>query len=291
MSNSTRAALLTLIALVAFAGNSILCRQALGAERIDPSSFTAIRVGSGALVLVPLAWSRGTTLPHRGALPALTLAGYALGFSLAYQWLDTGTGALLLFGAVQVTMVGLGILRGERPPLGVWIGGTVAAAGLAILVAPGVSAPDPLGVLFMAGAGVCWGGFSLLGKGVQDPVSSTAQAFAWAALGCGLLALVDGPGHASMQGIGLAVASGAITSGLGYALWYAALAHHTATSAAIVQLSVPVIAAIGGVLLLDEAITARLVGAGVITLVGVAGAAWSRPGAPSTAGARAGQDA
>ncbi len=258
---------LTVLALVAFAGNSLLCRLALRDGAIDPASFTAVRLGAGALVLLPLvrgggAWS------WRGALALLV---YALGFSLAYVSLDAGTGALLLFGLVQITMLGAGLRAGERLG-GLQLVGTAAAvAGVVVLVAPGVSAPDPRGALLMAAAGVAWGVYSLLGRGVARPAAATARAFLLAAP-VSLLALPLAPGALFVEPRGalLAGISGAVTSGLGYVVWYRALRGHTASSAAVVQLAVPVLAALGGVALLDEAVTTRLVGASALTLGGVA---------------------
>lgn len=254
---------------MAFAGNSILCRMALRGEAIDAISFTALRLASGALVLLP--FLRGGRYGRWRARAAVALFAYALGFSLAYVSIDAGTGALLLFGCVQVTMIGAGLREGERPtPLGAF-GIAVATVGVVLLVAPGVTAPDPAGAALMAFAGVAWGVYSLLGRGVTAPTVSTANNFLLAApLGFAALALNASRASFTATGALLAVASGAITSGLGYVLWYAALRGHSATSAAVVQLSVPVLAAVGGVVLLGETTTWRLAGSGALTLGGVA---------------------
>ena len=212
-----------------------------------------------------------TAAPQGDWRKATALFGYALGFSVAYVSLDTATGALLLFGAVQGTMIGVGLQRGERPGHRQWLGILLGLGGLVALLLPGASAPSPWGAAAMVGAGASWGIYSLLGRGVADPTASTAQAFLWATPAALLVAL-PGIQEATItaRGIGLAAASGAVTSGLGYALWYSALRGHTATSAAVVQLSVPVLAALGGWLLLSEPLTLRLLIAGSVTLLGVA---------------------
>jgi drug/metabolite transporter (DMT)-like permease len=276
--------------MLAFAANSLLCRLAIGpAHAIDPVSFTSIRLVSGALALWLLVrLRRGRAPAHRAPATGSWRSGaalfaYALGFSLAYVSLEAGVGALILFGAVQVTMLGIGLLSGERPVLGEWIGFVVAVSGLVYLVAPGVSAPPLAGSLLMAIAGLSWGLYSLWGRGAANPITQTAGNFLHAVpmtVAASVFALreID----ATSTGVLLAVISGALTSGLGYVIWYAALRGHTATSAAIVQLSVPVLAALGGVALLDETITRRLVVASVLTLGGVAGAilARARSGTP-----------
>jgi len=265
-------ALLTFLAMLAFAANSVLCRLALGDGAIDAPRFTAVRIVAGALVLVTLARARSqeASLEGNWRQPA-SLFVYALGFSLAYVSLDTGTGALILFGAVQGTMIGAGVLRGERPTGRQQLGIALGLGGLVALLLPGASAPSPWGAAAMAVAGVGWGLFSLLGQGVSDPIASTARAFLWATP-VALLVALPGMGEAvvSARGVGLAATSGAITSGLGYAIWVAALRGHSATSAAVVQLSVPVLAGLGGWLLLSEPLTGRFVAAGGVTLVGVA---------------------
>ena len=271
---AARGALLTCAALLAFAGNSLLCRLALAGRAIDPASFTAIRVASGAAVLAlvgrPFRAAPAGGAPWRPAA-AGALFAYALCFSLAYVTLDAGVGALLLFGAVQVSMLGAGLARGERLTLRQAGGLLAAVAGLLVLVRPGLSAPDPAAAALMILAGLAWGVYSLLGRGVADPVRATAHNFLLATPAAAVaLAACAARLDASPRGALLAAASGALTSGLGYVAWYAALRHHTATSAAVVQLAVPVLAALGGVALLGERPTARLFAAAVLTLGGVA---------------------
>jgi drug/metabolite transporter (DMT)-like permease len=272
----TRTGVLTVLALVGFAANSLLCRAALagGGLRIDAVSFTVVRIASGMLVLGVLLLGRGGRYRGGSWASALALVAYAVGFSLAYVRIGAGVGALLLFGCVQATMLGTAIVRGERPSALEWAGLVLALGGLVGLTAPGASAPDALGAVLMAGAGVAWGVYSLRGRGSTDPLAATAHNFLlgvpWV-LGFAALSALTGTWtpRATGAGVGLAVASGALASGVGYSLWYAALPHLTATRAAIVQLSVPVLAATGGVLLLGEAVTARLLGAGAALLGGV----------------------
>lgn len=269
-SSIVRTTVLTLFTLVAFAGNSVLCRMALKDGAIDPLGFTGLRLLSGALVLIPVL---RTGVRPWSAKSGLALVGYAIAFSLAYVSLEAGTGALILFGCVQFTMVGAGLRAGERPGPWAWGGIATAMAGLVVLVLPGVSAPDPGGAALMALAGVGWGVYSLLGRGVPSPVRATACNFVLAApVGLVVLAVSWFGDRAqwSPEGVLLALASGAITSGLGYVIWYAALRGHTATSAAVVQLAVPLVAALTGVLLLEEPTSARLFGASALTLGGVA---------------------
>jgi drug/metabolite transporter (DMT)-like permease len=278
----------TCLALVAFAANSILCRLALGKDSIDAVSFTAVRLVSGALTLAIIAMLRKPKGPRIAGrfLSALTLFGYAIAFSLAYITLKTGAGALILFGCVQLTMIGYGIARGERPRLLEWLGIVAAFGGLAYLVIkPGVAAPHPVGAALMALAGISWGIYSLRGRGVQDPIAATAGNFLYAAplavmilpIGLASDSLSAWPSlHHTPPGVYLALASGAITSGLGYVIWYTALPGLTATRAATVQLCVPVLAAIGGQLLSGEPITLPLVVASVLVLGGVGLAVFSR---------------
>lgn len=261
----------TVVALVAFAANSILCRLALGGNLIDPTSFTAMRLASGAAILLPWALSQKGARGSWQIPSAMALFVYALLFSLAYVTLGAGTGALLLFGLVQLTMLAVAFSRGERPAAVQVVGMGVAAGGVVWLVAPGVTAPDPRGAVFMALAGVAWGAYSLLGRGVANPAVATARNFILAApLGLLFMVLFAGERHIEVLGALLAVVSGALTSGLGYVLWYSALRGHTRTSAAVVQLAVPIIAAWGGTIFLAEELTMRLVGAAVLTLGGVA---------------------
>lgn len=264
---------LTLVAMFAFAANSLLCRMALGEGLIDAASFTTVRVLSGAitlsLILLPRWRTRGR---DRADWRAVTmLFTYMAFFSFAYLSLSAGTGALLLFGAVQLTMFAVALHSGERFPLLSWAGLALALSGLVYLVSPGVTAPDPLGAVLMAIAGTAWGVYSLLGKHVADPLEATANNFIYSAPMVVLLSLILlGNFQITPKGLALAVISGAAASGLGYVIWYAALKGLSATRAATIQLSVPVIAAIGGVILLSEQMTMRLVLASFATLGGIA---------------------
>jgi drug/metabolite transporter (DMT)-like permease len=264
---------LTALALIAFAGNSVLCRLALGEAAIDPASYTAIRLISGALTLWLI-----TVLIHKGSRAGASgswVAGgwlflYAISFSFAYVSLSAGTGALILFAAVQFTMIAAGLRSGERPMGLEWCGLSIAVAGLIYLLFPGFTAPSLAGSLLMGVAGIAWGLYSLLGRGVSDPIQATANNFLRAAP----LILFVAPfqlASLAVAPIGLiwAVLSGAITSGLGYVIWYAALTRLTATRAATVQLAVPVIAALGGVAFLSERITGRLLISTVAILGGI----------------------
>lgn len=270
--SSSRLFALTTLAMLAFAGNSLLCRAALQHTSIDASSFTVIRLISGALVLWLLVRLRSGRPAGRGNWgSALALFAYAAGFSFAYVSLPAATGALLLFGAVQATMIGVGLWRGERLRRWQIAGLVLALGGLLGLLLPGLSAPPLLGALLMLGAGVAWGVYSLRGKDSGDPLRVTAGNFARAvpmAMVMGLLTL----NHATLDGAGVAyaVASGAVTSGIGYAIWYTALPGLKATHAATIQLSVPVIAAFGGIALLGEPLTLRLVLAAIAILGGIA---------------------
>jgi len=264
---------LTTLAMLAFAGNSLLCRAALKHTAIDASSFTVIRLISGALVLWLLVRLRSdsNTTGQGNWGSALALFAYAAGFSFAYVSLPAATGALLLFGAVQATMIGVGLWRGERMRRWQTVGLVLALGGLLGLLLPGLSAPPLLGALLMVGAGAAWGVYSLRGKGAGDPLLVTAGNFARAvplALVMGLLML----NHATFDvaGVAYAVASGAVTSGIGYAIWYTALPGLKATHASTIQLSVPVIAALGGIALLGEPLTLRLVMGSIAMLGGIA---------------------
>jgi len=267
--------LLVVLALLGFAGNSLLCRAALaqGGKLIDAASFTAVRLASGALVLSLLLVARSNR-PREGTFrSALALFAYAAGFSLAYVRIGAGIGALILFGCVQTTMLTAGLLRGERlSPLGT-TGMVIAFSGLVVLAAPGVSAPDPIGAALMASAGIAWGVYSLRGRKATNPLAATADNFIRTLPFTLFLSLVgyfflEKP-HASPTGLALAITSGALASGVGYSLWYAALPHLTAMRAAIVQLLVPVLAAIGSVVLLGESLTSRIVIAGLLLVSGV----------------------
>jgi drug/metabolite transporter (DMT)-like permease len=264
---------LTAAAMLAFAANSLLCRLALARGGIDPASFGAIRLASGALALALIVrWRAGhETSVHGDWMSAAMLFAYVAFFSFAYVGLAAGTGALVLFGAVQLTMFGWALRGGERFPLTAWCGLGLAAAGLVYLVLPGVSAPPLLAAVSMALAGAAWGVYSLRGRGAPDPLRATAGNFLRAApLGFVLWLPFTGVAHADAAGILLAIVSGAVTSGLGYALWYTALRRLTAMQAATVQLSVPVMTAFGAVLFLSEPLTLRLVLASVAILGGIA---------------------
>ncbi len=272
MPAAVRTALLTTAAMIAFATNSILCRLALANPAIDPASFTSLRLASGAAALALIVGGmRGRYRAGGDWTAAAMLFLYAVLFSFAYLYLTAGTGALILFGAVQLTMFAVGLRAGERfRPLS-WLGLALAVAGLVYLVLPGVAAPSPLGAGLMAVAGVAWGVYSLRGRGTSDPLGATAGNFARAApLALLVSAVFIADFDLTAGGAALAVASGALASGLGYVIWYAALGGLSATRAATVQLSVPVIAAFGGVLLLSEAITLRLLVSTVATLGGIA---------------------
>ena len=265
--------LLTSITMVAFASNSLLCRLALQHAAIDAASFSSIRLVSGAVVLAVLARaSAGRAAPARVDWAAATMLFlYVAFFSFAYLTLSAGTGALILFGAVQLTMLAAGLRAGERFDALGWVGFALAAGGLVYLVSPGVTAPTPLGAALMTVAGVAWGVYSLRGRGLDNPLAATASNFLRAApMALALSLLLYGRARASPAGILLALASGALTSGIGYVLWYAALKGLSAIRAAAVQLSVPPIAAFGAVLFLAEPLTARLAAASAAILGGIA---------------------
>ena len=267
---------LTALAMLAFAGNSLLCRATLAGGTIDAASFTTVRLISGALALWLIVRLRtgagaaaGDGMGHWGS--ALALFVYAAAFSFAYVDLSAATGALLLFGAVQATMIGRGLMRGERLRPRQWIGLCVAIAGLVTLLLPGLSAPSPRAAALMLSAGVAWGVYSLRGARGGDPLRETAGNFLRAApFAVALSVATLGHWHGSATGLGLAIASGALTSGIGYAIWYTALPALKAAQAASVQLTVPLIAALGAVVLLDEPMSLRLFAAAVAIVGGVA---------------------
>jgi len=259
------------LALVAFAANSILARLALTETAIDPVSFTAVRLASGALMLILVVVWHSSGSPGRGSpVSALALFVYALGFSLAYVSLTAATGALLLFGAVQVSMVGWALCRGERLNPLAWLGFTLALSGLVWLLLPGLARPPPGPALMMILAGVAWAVYTLRARSAGDPTRATALNFALAAVPALALALIHSP-RASWDSAGLilAVISGALASGLGYVIWYSALALIRNRTAAVAQLSVPVITALAGVLLLAEPLSLRVILAGSFILVGI----------------------
>ena len=267
-----RLLVLTTLAMLAFAANSLLCRLALQDGGMNAASFTSIRLISAALMLWLIVSIRRKQPSGQGNWPsALALFAYAAGFSFAYIHLTAATGALLLFGAVQTTMIGYGLWSGERLRWTQWSGVCLALAGLIGLMLPGLSAPPLMESLLMLGAGVAWGIYSLRGKGAGDPTRITTGNF----LRTVPLALAMGvlfPDFTALDasGVWYAVASGALASGVGYAIWYSVLPSLQATHAATIQLSVPVIAAVGGVLLLGEPITLRLWLASVAILGGIA---------------------
>lgn len=270
----SRLILLTSLALLAFAGNSLLCRAALAQTNLDAASFTSVRLISGALVLWLLVAMRG-----KGSGPAmqgnwwsaLALFIYAAGFSFAYLQLNTGVGALILFGAVQLTMIGVGLWRNERLTLPQWTGLLLAVAGLVGFLLPGITAPPIVAALLMMAAGIGWGVYSLRGKGSTHPLQVTAGNFIRTVpftllLSAVFLAQVS----VDAAGIVYALLSGALTSGVGYAIWYAVLPSLRATTAATLQLAVPVLAALLGIALLAEPLTLRLVVCSVVILGGIA---------------------
>ena len=275
MSRS-RVVVLTLLAMIAFAGNSLLCRLALKHTAIDAASFTAVRLMSASLVLCLLAggwranwqsaWQSGGNWPS-----AVALFAYAAGFSFAYISLPAATGALLLFGAVQATMIGYGVWAGERLLPMQLTGLGLALGGLVALLLPGLAAPPPASAALMLGAGVAWGVYSLRGKAASSPIKVTAGNFMRTVpLTLGLSLLMVNQLSLDGAGVGYGVLSGALTSGLGYVIWYKVLPALKATSAATVQLSVPVIAAMGGVVFIGETVSLRLVLASIAILAGIA---------------------
>ena len=270
---TTRAVFLTGVAMLAFAGNSILCRLALRDGAIDPASFTSVRLVSGAVTLMFIFWitRRGDTPRAHGSwLSACVLFFYAICFSYAYITLSAGAGALILFGFVQGTMIAIGIWSGDRPTTPEWLGWSLAFAGLVWLVLPGVEAPPWSGASLMAVAGIAWGVYSIRGRTESDALASTASNFMLTIPMVAVLTVVTFTGaDISTHGITLAIVSGAITSGIGYVIWYAALEYLSAIQAALVQLSVPAIATAGGVLLLLEPLSLRLLIASALVLGGI----------------------
>ena len=263
----------TVMALLAFAANSIVCRLALGSGDIDAATFTVVRLvaGAGTLLAVSLASGRAGRRGAGNWLSGFLLFAYALGFSLAYTVLTVATGALILVGAVQITVLVAAIAGGERPQPRQWLGLAAALGGFVYLVSPGLAAPSPLGSLQMTAAGMAWGFYTLRGRGSADPVSATTDNFVRAVpfvLVCGAVMLRDA--RATPRGLVLAALSGAVTSGLGYVVWYTALKGLTATRAGIVHLAVPIIAALAGVLFMAEPVSLRLVVATAAILGGVA---------------------
>ncbi len=271
LSKQHRLMLLTALAMLAFAANSLLCRVALRGEAIDPVAFTLVRLLSGALALWLISSLRTKTESMQGNWKgALSLFVYALGFAYAYVQLDTGTGALLLFGAVQMTIVGYGLFRGERLSVPAVAGLLIASAGLVALLLPGSSAPPLISSMIMIIAGMAWGIYSILGKGASSPLGSTTGNFMLAIPAIVLVALLQADEiRMTLAGVIAALVSGAIASGIGYALWYRVMPRLGSFQAASVQLSVPVLASVGGLIFLGESLSLRLVLASCAVLVGI----------------------
>lgn len=271
-TSHARVIVLTSLAMAAFACNSLLCRLALKQTRIDAASFTTIRLASGAVMLWLIVRMRRGGHAGSGNWPsALALFVYAAGFSFAYLSLPASAGALLLFGAVQATMIGHGIWTGERLLRLQLVGLALALGGLVGLLSPGLSAPPLSGSALMLSAGIAWGIYSLRGKGRGDPVQVTAGNFLRAVpMAAALSAAIHSSAALDRAGLLYAVLSGALASGIGYAIWYTALPSLKATNAATVQLSVPALAALGGIAFLGEPLTLRLVLASIAILGGIA---------------------
>ncbi len=274
-----RVVALAATAMVAFASNSVLNRFALDEGSIDAATFSTIRISSGALLLVLLvAVRKGPAVrlhSRRAWISAAMLFGYASAFSFAYLRIGAGAGALLLFGVVQIVMYSHAIARGERPGWAGWVGLAMAAAGIVALVAPGATAPDPVGAALMVVAGLAWAGYTLRGRGASDPIGTTAANFVLAVpFALALQAIVAIGSRSTVQvepaGVAAAVMSGAVASALGYTVWYAVLPRLTGIQAGIIQLAPAPLAVFGGVLLLGEALTLRVVAASVLVLSGVA---------------------
>lgn len=266
--------LLTTLALIAFAFNSILCRLALRGEEADAAGFTGVRLLAGAVALIVISYffsEKDKGRMKRGSWPSsFFLFAYAACFSFAYLGLTTGTGALILFGSVQMTMIAVTIIRGEHPSALEWLGLVVALAGLVYLVFPGLASPPLVSSLLMAAAGMAWAGYTLRGKGSSDPLADTTGNFVRSLPFAAIIAVVFLPNlQLTTRGIVLAALSGAVTSGIGYAIWYAALKYHTSTRAAVLQLAVPVIAAVLGIVMLGEVATMRLGLSAILILGGV----------------------
>jgi drug/metabolite transporter (DMT)-like permease len=262
--------------LTAFAANSVLCRLALGEQTIDAASFTAIRLVSGAIVLfliLQLPGEANNSKSKSSWFAASMLFLYAISFSYAYITLDTGTGALILFGSVQLTMILITLFKGTKLHVTEWAGVLIAFSGFVYLILPGISTPSFSGFILMTLAGIAWGIYTLGGRGSINPLADTAQNFIRTlplVIAISVIAILTNQNiHVSQKGIVLAILSGAIASGIGYTIWYAALRGLSATQAAVVQLLVPVIAAVGGVIFVSEVITSRLQLSSVMILGGI----------------------
>jgi drug/metabolite transporter (DMT)-like permease len=267
-----RIALFTVAALVCFAANSLLTRGALGHGLLDAPTFTIVRLATGALMLAILLRARRAPPTQSGTwISALALAGYAVAFTLAYTRISAGVGALLLFGAVQVTMIATGLVLGERPLARDWLGLLLAIGGLAWMTSPGAAGVDAAGAALMIVAGASWGAYSIIGRGSRDPLAATAGNF-WRGtiLGAVTLGVLVDTGSFTWTGTLLAASSGAIASGVGYTFWYSALPALTAWRAALVQLPVPVLTALAAIPILGETFTTRLLVATTLVCGGVA---------------------
>ncbi|MDF7807540.1 DMT family transporter [Pontiellaceae bacterium B12219] len=267
--------ILTAIALIAFAANSLLCRLALADKWIDPLAFTALRLISGMLVLIPVSRFFRESVPSNpwknARFSGFALFIYALTFSLGYVSIGAGIGTLILVGAVQITMLGWALIRKEQIHAAKWIGSLVSMAGLIYLVSPGLAAPDPAGAALMLAAGAAWGIYSIRGRGATAPILMTTRNFICAVPPILLIVLFRFQTlELSAKGAAIAICSGALMSGLGYVVWYRALRHLSTSSASILQLLVPILAALGGILFLNEAFSLRLTIASALILGGVA---------------------
>lgn len=268
-----KTSLLSGLALVAFAANSVLCRLALESERIDASSFTVIRLLSGAFVLFLILSTKSHEKDERSKgswLASFMLFVYAISFSYAYLSIDTGTGALILFGSVQMTMIFVSLLSGRRLHVSEWMGVFIAFAGFVYLILPSITAPSMIGFILMALSGIAWGLYTLMGRGSKNPLMDTAYNFLRTLPFVSLLALMTLHNATfTNEGVVFALISGGITSGIGYTIWYIALRGLNAIQASVLQLSVPVIAAIGGVMFVSESMTYRLIISTCIVLCGI----------------------
>jgi drug/metabolite transporter (DMT)-like permease len=266
-----RLILLTALAMLAFAANSVLARLAFATAGAEPLSYTGIRLAAGAVTLAILLAARSSFRVAGSWAGGASLFGYAIFFSIAYILLGAGTGALILFASVQIGILGWAIYKGDHPSRLEWLGLAVALGGLVYLVSPGLVAPSPMGAALMLIAGLCWAAYTLIGRGSASPLADTAGNFIRAAPVALLLILFAAFTRTVTPAAALyAVASGALASGLGYAVWYAVLPALSRTRAAIVQLTVPAIAATGGVVFIGEPLTVRLLVASLAIIGGVA---------------------
>jgi drug/metabolite transporter (DMT)-like permease len=274
-SNYLKIIAATTFALLAFAANSVLCRLALGENTIDPSSFTIIRLISGIIILMAVMQLTGKSNTIKSQSKGSWLAGgmlfiYAIAFSFGYVSLDTGTGALILFGAVQITMIMASVISGDKLHTSEWFGLVIAFSGFIYLIIPNLVTPSLMGFILMTISGIAWGLYTLIGRTSQNPLSDTAYNFLRTSPFV-LVLIIFGLNnvHLTYQGVILAVLSGAIASGLGYFIWYIALRGLSVTQAAVVQLFVPIIAATAGVVFTDELITLRLIESSALVLGGI----------------------